>query len=137
MGFLFGPVIAGLASATLLASSAQASMVYGGKTPAMATDQTLSNSTNNGIGWNGRKETFTFAGLPLNVGLNTLAFAHLSLNDDHAGFQGLRDEGWGGEKVEVSATPLPPTSTMMLIGLGGFGWVTKRLRRKETAFSVA
>jgi hypothetical protein len=98
----------------------------------------LSNPTNNGtgIGWNGGKETFTFAGLPLNVGLNTLTFSYLSLTGDHAGFQGLGDEGWGVEKVEASATPLPPTWTMMLIGLGGFGWLTSR-RKKERAFAVA
>jgi len=52
--------------------------------------------------------------------LNTLTFAYLSLTDDHAGFQGLGDEGWGVEKVEASATPLPPTWTMMLIGLWWF-----------------
>jgi hypothetical protein len=209
MRFLVRSTIAGSACAALLGSSAQASIIYGGASPAMATDQSftlnfnsgvstselsfildgygsldgknayeddfsvklndkqiflgtfnlgggsnsgsqanvypnpfsasLSNPTNNGtgIGWNGGKETFTFAGLPLNVGLYTLTFAYLSLTDDHAGFQGLGDEGWGVEKVEASATPLPPAWTMMLIGLGGFGWLTKRLRRKETAFVVA
>ncbi len=101
---------------------------------------TLSNPTNNGtgIGWNGGKETFSFVGLPLNVGLNTLTFAYTSLNDgNHAGFQGLGDEGWGVEKVGVSATPLPPTWTMLLIGLGGFGLVAHRLRRKESALAAA
>jgi hypothetical protein len=35
----------------------------------------------------------------------------------------------------VSATPLPPTWTMMLIGLAGFGFVAYRRQRKEAAFS--
>jgi hypothetical protein len=208
MRFLVRSTIAGLACAVLVVSSAQASIIYGGPSAAMATDQSftlnfnseastselsfildgygsldgknayedgfslklndkqvflgtfnlgggsnsgsqanvysnpfgasLSNPTNNGtgIGWNGGKETFTFAGLPLNVGLNSLTFSYLSLTDDHAGFQGLGDEGWGVEKVEAGATPLPPTWTMMLIGLGGFGWLTSR-RKKERAFAVA
>jgi hypothetical protein len=99
----------------------------------------LSNPTNNGtgIGWNGGRETFSFAGLPLNVGLNTLTFAYLSLNDaNHAGFQGLGDEGWGVEQVKVSATPLPATWTMMLIGLAGFGFVTYRRKSKPALMAA-
>lgn len=209
MRFLLRSVVAGLACTTLLASSAQANMIYGATTPSMATDQSfslnfnsgasasglsftldgygsldgknayeddfsvklndkqfflgtfnlgggsnsgsqaniyanpfgasLSNPTNNGtgIGWNGGKETFTFAGLPLNVGVNTLSFAYLSLSDGHAGFQGLGDEGWGIEKVEASATPLPPSWTVMLIGLGSFGWAANRFRRKERSLAGA
>lgn len=210
MRVLFGSALAGLFGATLIASSAEANMIYAGRSPAMATDQslslnfnsdspasglsfildgyrsldgknayeddfslrlnnkqiflgtfnlgggsnsgsqanvysnlfgaTLSDPTNNGtgIGRNGGKETFTFVGLPLNVGLNTLTFAYMSLNDpNHAGFQWLGNEGWGVEKVSVGATPLPPTWTMLLIGLGGFGLVAHRLGRKESTFAAA
>ena len=68
---------------------------------------TLSNPTNNGtgIGWNGGKETFNFASLPSVIGLNTLTFTYTSLADaNHAGFQGLGDEGWGIEQVQVSVS---------------------------------
>jgi hypothetical protein len=147
MRVLVRSALAGLFGATLIASSAEANLIYAGPTLAMATDQsfslnfnsdspasglsfildgylsldgknayeddfslrlnnnqiflgtfnlgggsnsgsqanvysnlfgaTLSNPTNNGtgIGWNGGKETFDFAGLRLNVGLNTLTFA--------------------------------------------------------------
>jgi hypothetical protein len=37
----------------------------------------------------------------------------------------------------VSATPLPPTWTMMLIGLAGFGFVAYRRQRKDVSFASA
>ena len=64
----------------------------------------LSNPTNNGTGtsFNGGKETFSFAGLPVNIGSNTLTFTYMSLADaTHAGFQGLGDEGWGVEHGQL------------------------------------
>jgi len=207
----FKSTLVGLTFATLLASSVQASMIYAGPSPAMATDQSfslnfnsgastsglsfvldgygsldgknsyeddfslklnnqqiflgtfnlgggsnsgsqaniysnpfgasLSNPTNNGtgIGWNGGKEIFSFVGIPLNVGLNTLTFAYASLDgSNYAGFQGLGDEGWGVEKVEVSATPLPATWTMMLsVLLFGFGMFAYRQRKNQLAIASA
>ncbi|MEY2538270.1 MAG: hypothetical protein QOG67_2010, partial [Verrucomicrobiota bacterium] len=72
---------------------------------------TLGNPTNNGlgVGFNGGQETFSFASLALSGGSNTLEFIYSSLSDPHAGFQGLADEGWGVEKVNVSAVPEPST----------------------------
>jgi len=207
----FKSTLAGLTFATLLASSVQASMIYAGPSPAMATDQSfslnfnsgastsglsfvldgygsldgknsyeddfslklnnqqiflgtfnlgggsnsgsqaniysnpfgasLSNPTNNGtgIGWNGGKEIFSFVGIPLNAGLNTLTFAYTSLvGSNYAGFQGLGDEGWGVEKVEVSATPLPATWTMMLsVLLFGFGTFAYRQWKNQLAIAPA
>lgn len=98
---------------------------------------TLSNPTNNGIdvGFNGGKETFSFAGLPLNIGSNTLTFSYASLADaNHAGFQGLGDEGWGLEPVDVSAVSAVPetaTWTMMVLGFAGIGFLA--YRRKNGA----
>lgn len=100
----------------------------------------FSNLTNNstGIGWNGGKELISFASLPLNVGLNTLTFAYMSLSGPgFAGFQGLGDEGWGVEKVQVSATPLAPSWTMLLLGICGFGYVAHRAQKKGNALAAA
>ena len=104
-----------------------------------------SNLTNNGtgIGWFGGKELISFASLPFNVGLNTLTFSYTSLSGPgYAGFQGLGDEGWGVQKVGmsegVSATPLPSSWTLMLLGLrlGGVGLFANR-RRKEREWTLA
>ena len=37
----------------------------------------------------------------------------------------------------VSATPLPPSWTMMLIGLAGFGFVAYRRQKQNTAIAAA
>lgn len=98
---------------------------------------TLSNPTNNGIdvGFNGGKEAFSFAGLPLNIGSNILTFTYTSLADpNHAGFQGLGDEGWGIEPVDVSAVnavPEPATWAMIVLGFVGIGFLA--FRRKNGA----
>jgi hypothetical protein len=57
----------------------------------------------------------------LNIESNGLAITLARLDDkaDRAGFEGRGYEGLGGTKENVSATPLPPTWTMMLIGLAG------------------
>ena len=92
----------------------------------------FSNLTNNGtgIGGNGGKELILFASVPLNVGQNTLEFAYSSIiGAGYAGFQGLGDEGWGIEKVEISQTPLPaalPLFASALAAAGLFGWRRKR-----------
>lgn len=50
------------------------------------------------------------------------------------GSEGRRD---GGGATPVSATPLPGSWTMMLIGLCGFGYVAHRLRKKGNALAAA
>lgn len=51
-----------------------------------------------------------------------------------AGFQGLADEGWGLNSVQVSSVqvnnvPEPATAALMLGGLGCMGWLARRRRR--------
>jgi hypothetical protein len=49
-------------------------------------------------------------------------------------------EGFGFDYaagVGVSATPLPPSWTMLLIGIVGFGFVAYRRQRKEDKFVTA
>jgi hypothetical protein len=102
---------------------------------------TLSNPTNNGtgIGWNGGKETFDFASLPSVIGLNSLTFTYTSLADaNHAGFQGVGDEGWGIEQVSVSsqqlnvgAVPEASTWAMLLLGFASIGFVSYSRKGKS------
>jgi hypothetical protein len=100
---------------------------------------TLTNPTNNGtgIGWNGGKETFNFASLPSVNGSNTVTFTYTSLADaDHAGFQGLGDEGWGVEQVSVSSgqigsVPEASTWAMLLVGFASVGLVAYRRNGKS------
>lgn len=102
----------------------------------------LSNPTNNGtaITFTGGKEIFNFASLPVNVGSNTLTFNYTSLGDaNHAGFQGLPDEGWGVEQVYagvVTATPEPSSWAMMILGFAGVGSMAYR-RRGSSPLRVA
>jgi hypothetical protein len=96
---------------------------------------TVSNPTNNGtaVTFTGGRELFHFAALPVNIGSNTLIFGYTSLNDaSHAGFQGLPDEGWGIEQVDVSAIsaiPEPSTWAMMILGFCGIGFMAYRTRK--------
>jgi hypothetical protein len=96
----------------------------------------LSNPTNNGtaIGFAGGKEVFNFNDLPVNIGSNSLTFSYTSLSDaDHAGFQGLGDEGWGVEQVAISAAvPEPATWAMMILGFVGVGFMGYRRQSKPT-----
>jgi hypothetical protein len=101
---------------------------------------TLGNPTNNGlgVGFHGGQETFSFASLALNGGLNTLEFHYSSLSDPkHAGFQGLGDEGWGVEQVNVSAVPEGSTWAMMILGFAGVGFMAYRRRNTQGAFRLA
>jgi hypothetical protein len=104
---------------------------------------TLSNPTNNGTGvsFTGGKETFSFADLAVNVGLNTLTFTYTSVADaDHAGFQGLGDEGWGIEQVNlssVSAIPEPSTWAMLILGFAGVGFMAYRRKQNRVPVSLA
>jgi hypothetical protein len=67
-----------------------------------------------------------------------LAIALARLDDDanRAGFEGRGDEGSGGTKENVSTTPLPPTWTMMLMGLAGFGFVAYRRKSKPALMTA-
>jgi hypothetical protein len=93
----------------------------------------LANPTNNGtaVCFCGGQETFSFAGVPLIAGNNTLTFAYTSLGAGHAGFQGLADEGWGVQDVSVgsvSAVPELSTWAMMMLGFCGLGMLGRRLK---------
>ncbi len=82
----------------------------------------------------GGKEAFSLGGIPLDVALNNLA---LSLNGNHPGFEEIGRGGVGSiEKGSISATPLPPSWTMMLIGVAGFGFVAYR-RKSKPALRLA
>jgi hypothetical protein len=96
---------------------------------------TFTNLTGNGtgIGWNGGKEALGFSGLSLIAGSNTITFGYTSLGAGHAGFQGLRDEGWGIEQVTVNAVPGPTVGA----GAASFafaacliGWLMHRRSRR-------
>ncbi|WP_407185001.1 hypothetical protein [Bradyrhizobium centrosematis] len=96
---------------------------------------TFTNLTGNGtgIGWHGGQEALSFAGLPLIAGLNTLTFGYTSLGAGHAGFQGLRDEAWGIEKVAVSAVPGPTVgggAASFAFGACLLGWLMNRRSRR-------
>jgi len=98
---------------------------------------TLSNPTNNiGLIGGGGQETFNFSSLALSGGSNTLEFIYTSLSDGHAGFQGLGDEGWGIQNVNVSAVPEPSTWAMMIFGFAGVGLMAYR-RKLKPAFRLA
>ena len=101
---------------------------------------TLGNPTSNGlgVGFAGGQETFNFSSLALNGGLNTLEFHYSSLpGPNNAGFQGIGDEGWGVEQVNVSAVPEPSTWAMMILGFAGVGFMAYRRRNNQGAFRLA
>lgn len=104
---------------------------------------TLSNPTNNGtaVTFTGGRELFHFAALPVNIGSNTLTFGYTSLNDaSHAGFQGLPDEGWGIEQVDVGVVgvvPEPSTWAMLVLGFAGIGFVAYRKRKSGYVLRIA
>ena len=90
---------------------------------------TFSNPTNNGTGvcFCGGQETFNFAGVPLIAGNNTLVFAYASLpGPNHAGFQGVGDEGWGVQDVTISTVPEPSTWAMLILGFCSIGFIAYR-----------
>jgi len=75
--------------------------------------------------------------LTLLKGSNSLTFNYTSLGGpDHAGFQGLGDEGWGLEQVSVTGVPgvpEPATWAMMLVGFGGLGAAMRSRRALASA----
>jgi hypothetical protein len=70
--------------------------------------------------------------IQLGAGLHNI---QLAFNETMSGGEGFGFDyaATGG----VSATPLPPSWTMVLIGLIGFGFVAYRRQRKEAAFAGA
>lgn len=71
--------------------------------------------------------------LNLLAGANTLTFTYLSASGPgFAGFQGLGDEGWGINKVDVAnavtAVPVPPAALLLLTGFAGLGGL-RRFRK--------
>jgi hypothetical protein len=101
---------------------------------------TLTNPTNNGtgIGWNGGMEDVAISGLSLIQGTNQLTFTYTSLGSPDAGFQGLGDEGWGIEKVNVSAVPESSTWAMLILGFLGLGFAGyRKTKSRAVGFSTA
>jgi hypothetical protein len=59
-----------------------------------------------------------------------LVFSYTSLpGPDHAGFQGLGDEGWGLNSAILTAVPEPETYALVLAGVGLVGAVARRRSR--------
>jgi hypothetical protein len=108
-----------------------ASIVY--SAPAGTTANNLSDPLGLGqVTFAGGQEALV-APVTLNAGTNVLSFVYSSLAaPNHAGFQGVGDEGWGVHDVQVSgAIPEPSTWAMMLVGFGGLGAVLRSARRRN------
>jgi hypothetical protein len=80
-----------------------------------------------GSGSGASRSGFSVGAGPSLNGLNPLQLGYTSLAN--SGGPELSDGGGG--RSEVSATPLPPSWTLMLIGLVGFGFMDHRLRTNE------
>ena len=99
-------------------------------------------STVTNISGNGTNVTFAggqvVVDTPVSLvdGTNLLTFSYTSLaGPDHAGFQGLGDEGWGVRQIQVTGAaqvPEPATWAMMLVGFAGLG-AALRMRRARLA----
>lgn len=67
------------------------------------------------------------------AGLNTLDFSYDSLPDPgHAGFQGIGDESWGVETVDVanvSAVPVPAALPLLATAMLGLGFLARSRRQ--------
>jgi len=80
--------------------------------------------------------------IDLVAGQNTLTFAYHALTQDHAGWQGMGDEGWGVQDVLVTAAdrgaggvPEPASWALMITGFGALGAVLRR--RRAAGFATA
>jgi hypothetical protein len=81
----------------------------------------------------------TFAGgdllitglINLAPGVNTLTFSYLALASGHAGFQGIGDEAWGINNLNVSSVPLPPAAILLGSGLLALSRKRRILRSKQ------
>jgi hypothetical protein len=66
------------------------------------------------------------------VGSNTLLFSYGSLVAGHAGFQGLGDEGWGVNNLNVanvSSVPVPGAALLLGTGLIGLAGLRRRAKK--------
>jgi len=81
------------------------------------------NSTENT--WAGGIADISISGIALNSGINTLTFGYGS------NLQGLADEGWKVNAVNVSAVPEPETYAMLLAGLGLMSAAARRRKNKR------
>jgi hypothetical protein len=120
--------------------------IGGDPRPIVSFNSSRSNSGNGGYGnfGSGGNDGFSFGSAETGTGggggsslkgVNSLEFAYTNLNAGHGGFQEF-GEGGGG-KAEASATPLPSSWTLMLIGLGAFGLIARRQRKNEKPFATA
>lgn len=82
--------------------------------------------------------------LPLLAGINSLSFAYASPSGDslggagnHAGAQGLGDEGWGLSNIRLSGPGAVPEPASWALMIGGMGLVGGALRRRRTAVRFA
>jgi hypothetical protein len=58
---------------------------------------------------------------------NVIRWTYVALSDsNHAGFQGIGDEGWGLADIKVTAVPEPGSLALMLAGLGIVGGLARR-----------
>jgi hypothetical protein len=82
------------------------------------------------VSFTGGQETVKVP-VSLEAGENTLGFSYASLSDpNHAGFQGLGDEGWGIRNVRVvGGVPEPGAWALMIVGFGGLGATLRAARR--------
>jgi hypothetical protein len=70
---------------------------------------------------------FTLGAGPSLNGLNPLQLGYTSLANN-----GGPELSEGGGRSEISATPLPPSRTLILIGLVGFGFMAHRLKNRKS-----
>ena len=91
------------------------------------------NTSNNGVDvtWDGGHVNFSTP-IALASGNNVLTFAYTSMSDDHAGWQGMGDEGWGVSDINVTAgaVPEPASWALMIMGFGSLGVALRRSRRQ-------
>jgi hypothetical protein len=75
------------------------------------------------------------------AGMKSSFFSQAGLDSnrsgDHDGFQLLGGGSFDPGRSNVSATPLPPAWSMLLIGLGCFGMIISRRQRKKSALAGA
>lgn len=85
----------------------------------------------NTVTGNGGSLNFTVP-VSLLAGGNVIYWNYDSLSDaNHAGFQGIGDEGWGLAGIQVTAVPEAGSLAMMLAGLGIVGGLARRRAARQ------